>query len=677
MHLFELRPDIRFTPLVRDGVEMVVAHDPINDNYFDLQPAQHELLALADGRTSVEEISAALADAGIPFSTEEIFSFLAQASSWGLMTLSSLARESKLTFFEGLRARRLAAAFLRKIGPRGAGTPWRRAAELAAAQARRERIVLAARSLEEALELGGPPECRELLDQLTALQFRTVGWTPLFKIGALVEGDPVAAAVERALRPLLTPFWLAVFSLSAMTATAVVVLQFDLRQIRRSLDPVLTTVVLAISLALHELGHAVACRRVGARVGRLGLGLLYHFLPIAYADVSGTYLVPDRWRRVLVGAAGILVNQSLVALAFPFMALTAPGTTIHTVATAVVVMNAGTYLVNALPFIRLDGYYMLADLLGTPTLALDGDRAVASLVVPSASAERGTRLWLLRAYGLGSLAFRLGFFLFGVRFVYDFLGGRLGKAAALVLAGLLLRGFLYSLVMPPLKYLRAHPEALRTWRVQAALALLVAVVGVVPFRWTVTADGTVRHPKVAVRAAQAGRLIELAVQDGEHVGLGQVIGTVEGPRSERWPVRSPVAGRVFMPLDPGPSRWLEVGATVLEIASEERAEVSVALPAREPWPWEQLMRAPEVTAWVPSARAALALEPRNVRFDPAGTTVVLAVSPGARPLLDGAAATVRFDLGARPLAYQYLVETARTLRFELWMAAGDPTGTVR
>src|SRR5262245_38103217 len=175
MHLFELRRDIEFTPLVRDGVELVVARDPINDNYMDLQPAQYELLTLADGKTTPEEICAALAEAGIAASAAEISTFLRTAARRGLMTLSSLPEEVTLSLVEVWKVRRRVAAFLKEIAPLGTGAPWRRAADSAVTHLRMERIVLAARALEEALDLGAPPACRRLLDQITALQFQSVG----------------------------------------------------------------------------------------------------------------------------------------------------------------------------------------------------------------------------------------------------------------------------------------------------------------------------------------------------------------------------------------------------------------------------------------------------------------------------------------------------------------------
>ncbi|HVE82565.1 MAG TPA: site-2 protease family protein [Myxococcales bacterium] len=793
MHLFELRRDLEFTPLRRDGVELVVAHDPVTDSYIDLEPAQVEVLQLADGRTTVEEIRGALAEAGNDFTREEVRGFLAQASSRGLMTLSSLEGEVELDWSQARGVRKLAAEFSGKLEAHPANAPWRAAAEAASGQLRRERIVLGARALEEALALGGPPECGELLDQISAVYYGALGDPRLFKLGKLLKGDPIAAALERALRPLLTRWWLAGFATAAVIATALVMVQMNRVELKRSLDPVLTAVVLAISLALHELGHAVACRRVGGRVGNIGVGLIYYFLPIGYADVSGTYLVPDRWRRMLVGAAGILVNQTLVALAYPFMVLTAGGSAVHDVATAVVVMNAGTYIINSIPFIRLDGYYMLADLLGTPKLGHEGDMALASLAVPDLSSEKGVKLWVLRVYGAGALAFRLAFLLFGVHFIYAFLGGKVGRTAAFILAAILVKRMGSAFVLRPVRYLRRNPKALRMWRVQAALALVVGGLFAVPLPWTVAASGTVQRPRLPARAAAAGRLASLSVRDGDRVEKGQALGALEnrelearalaaearvsaaraaqaalehGERSQRLqaataavaaaqakadaaaaggarleglaaaglaPERelerartaqaqggaelamkqealrllagadplalrearaaldaalleqaaverlqqgltltSPAAGRVATPLEDAAGRWYAEGEAVLEVAAEERSEVSVVLPPEVPW--EGLSRA---EAWIPSAGRSLPLAVKQVRFPGAGAgagaaLVLESEIPPPPAALDGAQAAVRFHLGVRPLAYQYAVETARALRFELWMAELEP-----
>ncbi|HZN91549.1 MAG TPA: hypothetical protein VFB81_02560, partial [Myxococcales bacterium] len=122
------------------------------------------------------------------------------------------------------------------------------------------------------------------------------------------------------------------------------------------------------------------------------------------------------------------------------------------------------------------------------------------------------------------------------------------------------------------------------------------------------------------------------------------------------------------PLEDAEGRWYEAGAVVLEVATEERTEVAVLVPPGVPW--TQLARA---EALVPSAGRELALSLRRLRFQREGTAVALeAPLPPDAATLDGAAAKVRFHLGARPLAFQYAVEAARALRFELWAAELDP-----
>jgi len=131
-------------------------------------------------------------------------------------------------------------------------------------------------------------------------------------------------------------------------------------------------------------------------------------------------------------------------------------------------------------------------------------------------------------------------------------------------------------------------------------------------------------------------------------------------------LRSPAAGRVATPLEDAPGRWFEPGAAVLEVAAADRSEVTAALPPSVPW--TELAAA---DALVPSTGQRLPLSMKHLRFEPGGARAALdAPAAGA---LDGATARVRFHLGARPLAFQYAVDAARALRFELWAAELDPS----
>ena len=134
-------------------------------------------------------------------------------------------------------------------------------------------------------------------------------------------------------------------------------------------------VALAVVKTLHELGHALTCKHFGGECNRLGLMLLV-FTPALYCDVSDAWMFASRWRRIAVSAAGMLVELILASLAVILWATTEPGWINALCLNIVVVCSVGTLLINGNPLLRYDGYYILADLLGTPNLRQQASAAV-------------------------------------------------------------------------------------------------------------------------------------------------------------------------------------------------------------------------------------------------------------------------------------------------------------
>ncbi len=71
--------------------------------------------------------------------------------------------------------------------------------------------------------------------------------------------------------------------------------------------------VLAVVKVLHELGHALACRRFGADCHEIGIMLLV-FTPSLYCNVSDSWMLDSKWRRIAISAAGIYVELILAAV---------------------------------------------------------------------------------------------------------------------------------------------------------------------------------------------------------------------------------------------------------------------------------------------------------------------------------------------------------------------------
>ncbi|ETR70268.1 MAG: M50 family peptidase [Candidatus Magnetoglobus multicellularis str. Araruama] len=124
---------------------------------------------------------------------------------------------------------------------------------------------------------------------------------------------------------------------------------------------------LVIIKSLHEFAHAVVCRRFGGEVHVLGIMLLV-FTPLPYMDATSSWTFRNRWHRILVSAAGILMEIFIAALAVFAWANTGHGILHALFYNIMFIASVSTLLFNANPLLRFDGYYILSDLLDIPNL---------------------------------------------------------------------------------------------------------------------------------------------------------------------------------------------------------------------------------------------------------------------------------------------------------------------
>jgi len=75
---------------------------------------------------------------------------------------------------------------------------------------------------------------------------------------------------------------------------------------------------------MHELGHGLALKVWGAEVHEMGVNLLL-FMPVPYVDATASLAFHNKFRRMLVGMAGIVVELFLAALALFIWVLVEPG----------------------------------------------------------------------------------------------------------------------------------------------------------------------------------------------------------------------------------------------------------------------------------------------------------------------------------------------------------------
>ncbi|NJC72979.1 hypothetical protein HC031_25155 [Planosporangium thailandense] len=128
--------------------------------------------------------------------------------------------------------------------------------------------------------------------------------------------------------------------------------------------PGLLLLVVAVSIlsaGFHEFGHAAACRYGGATPGAMGAGI-YVAWPAFYTDVSDSYSL-GRAGRVRVDLGGLYFNAIVAVAAFAVWAVTGWDAVLLVIAAQLLQMVR-----QLAPYVRADGYHILADLTGVPDL---------------------------------------------------------------------------------------------------------------------------------------------------------------------------------------------------------------------------------------------------------------------------------------------------------------------
>src|SRR3954469_11759802 len=215
---------------------------------------------------------------------------------------------------------------------------------------------------------GSEPELQKA-DPLLALKLRA----------ALVP-ERVVNAITKVFKPLFfPPVVLAV--LAGLAALDVWLFFFhgiaqSLREVLYS--PALLMMMLGLvvlSAAFHECGHATACAYGGARPGVMGAGL-YIVWPAFYTDVTDAYRL-GKGGRLRTDLGGVYFNAIFILITAGAYFLTGFEPLLLIIPFQLLEM-----IHQFLPFIRLDGYYIVSDLTGVPDMFARIKPTLTSVFLP-------------------------------------------------------------------------------------------------------------------------------------------------------------------------------------------------------------------------------------------------------------------------------------------------------
>lgn len=300
--------------------------------------------------------------------------------------------------------------------------------------------------------------------------------------------------------------------------------------------------VLAVILlkTAHELAHGFVAVNAGCRVRSVGIAFMF-FAPLLYTDASDAWRLSDKRKRLLISAAGIISDLSVACWALLLWNFVPAGVFRDMLFVWASTSSLITLLINANPFMRFDGYYMLSDWLDQPNLqpvsfALGRWRLRKLLLgghapPPFAMPDRRRRLLILYAYG--AWKYRLLLFA-GIAYAIFHL---MPKVIGIPLAAF---EIVYFILLPVwregsaiLAEFRKQALTLRPLISCALCAVLLALL-LVPWQGTVGGYGLAgAEHRVILSAAEAGQLVKKSGRVGENVAKGELLFRIASPGREQ------------------------------------------------------------------------------------------------------------------------------------------------
>ncbi|MEZ5844375.1 MAG: hypothetical protein R3D27_11690 [Hyphomicrobiaceae bacterium] len=278
---------------------------------------------------------------------------------------------------------------------------------------------------------------------------------------------------------------------------------------------------------LHELAHGYVATHFGCRVRSLGVAFVVG-APLLFVDVTDSWKIRSRRIHLMIGGAGIgmdLAVSIVATLAWVFL----PDGGARGIAFNLATVGWATSLtMNLNPFMRFDGYHLLADAVGMPNMqtramALSRWRVRETLFglgAPPPEVFPTTIATLLALYGYAVWVYRVTLFVAIALVVYAHFFKVLGIILFLV-------EIIYFIVGPLLREMREwhrmRRRILATGRTRLTVLVGAAALALALVPW----PSTVRIPAVLepvglaeVHIPVPARLLEVATQSGASVAAG-------------------------------------------------------------------------------------------------------------------------------------------------------------
>ena len=295
---------------------------------------------------------------------------------------------------------------------------------------------------------------------------------------------------------------------------------------------------------LHEFGHGLTCKHYGRECHEMGVMLLV-LSPCLYCDVTDSWMLRNKWQRIWIATAGMVIEVVLSAVAIFLWWFTRPGLLNHLCLNVFFITTVTTVIFNANPLLRYDGYYILSDWLGIPNLRAKADQMLRDtfarwclgIVRPAdpLMPVRG-RGWFV-AFAIAAGVYRWFVLCAILLFLYVVLKPyglqSLGIALAVFSLAAIVRSLLVSvwrIIAAP----RSAPMSLtRTFLTVGTIAALGVGALLIPLPLHIEAPFLIEPRDVThVFTTMPGQLTSFLVRPGDRVEQGQILATLSDGEKE-------------------------------------------------------------------------------------------------------------------------------------------------
>ncbi|MFM1905087.1 MAG: hypothetical protein RLZZ440_2987 [Planctomycetota bacterium] len=475
------RGDLDVTRQVYQGQAWFVVKDPISLHYFRFRPEEYALLEMLDGEASLERLKDDF-EARFPprrITVDELARFVATLHRSGLVIGDRPGQGPQL--FERRRQRK-----------------WK--------------------------------EWMAWLSNVMALRFRGI------------DPDWLLEKMNPWLGWIFSPA--AILAGLAFAASALLLVLVNFETFRSKLPEfnqffaagnwLYLAIALGVTKVIHEFGHGLSCKYYGGECHEMGVMLLV-FTPCLYCDVSDSWMLPNKWKRAAIGAAGMYVEVVMAAVATYLWWNSHPGVFNQLCLDVMFVSSVSTILFNANPLLRYDGYYILSDVLEIPNLRQKANSILGRIAShwclgikqPEDPFLPQRKLGWFALYAVASSLYGWFVSLSIFLFVWNVFKPYRLEVLGQVLAGAALWGLVIRPMQGMIKFLsvpgrRDEVKAVNLAATIAVAGLLAAAIALIPLPQRVWCPAELRpRGEETVYVSVAGRLEEILVKPDEEVSRGQ------------------------------------------------------------------------------------------------------------------------------------------------------------